>query len=163
MKKTLIGLLLILGIIAVGCNQPTVEEANEAFCQSLQAFGDALTNLETISPTSTVGDLKDASAEVDKAWNQVTNSAKQLNEVKLDTIDESWKNLRRTVNQVNDNDTLLALHRVDLDGDREVGEERYLIGERVRDVRVGPDGAIYVTTEEHSGEPIGTVLRLTPQ
>ena len=58
---------------------------------------------------------------------------------------------------------LLALHRVDLDGDREVGEERYLIGERVRDVRVGPDGAIYVTTEEHSGEPIGTVLRLTPQ
>ena len=103
MKKTLIGLLLILGIIAVGCNQPTVEEANEAFCQSLQAFGDALTNLETISPTSTVGDLKDASAEVDKAWNQVTKSAKQLNEVKLDTIDESWKNLRRTVNQVNDN------------------------------------------------------------
>ena len=108
MKKTLIGLLLILGIIAVGCNQPTVEEANEAFCQSLQAFGDALTNLETISPTSTVGDLKDASAEVDKAWNQVTKSAKQLNEVKLDTIDESWKNLRRTVNQVNDNDTLAA-------------------------------------------------------
>jgi len=58
---------------------------------------------------------------------------------------------------------LLALHRVDLDGEKEVGEERYLIGERVRDVRVGPDGAIYVTTEEHSGEPIGTVLRLTPQ
>jgi glucose/arabinose dehydrogenase len=56
-----------------------------------------------------------------------------------------------------------ALHRVDLKGDEEVGEERYLIGERVRDVRVGPDGAIYATTEDHDGAPIGKVLRLTPR
>jgi glucose/arabinose dehydrogenase len=55
-----------------------------------------------------------------------------------------------------------ALHRVILDGDVPVGEERYLVGERVRDVRVGPDGAIYVTTEE-SNEPAGRLLRLTPR
>lgn len=54
-----------------------------------------------------------------------------------------------------------SLHRVDLDGMNAAGEERYLIGERVRDVRVGPDGAIYVTTEG-DGEPTGKVLRLTP-
>jgi aldose sugar dehydrogenase len=54
-----------------------------------------------------------------------------------------------------------ALHRVDLDGMKEVGEERYLEGERVRDVRVGPEGAIYVTTEG-DGEPTGKVLRLSP-
>ena len=58
---------------------------------------------------------------------------------------------------------LQALHRVIMDGNSEVGEERYLVGERIREVRVGPDGAIYVTTEERGGEPIGTVLRLTPQ
>jgi aldose sugar dehydrogenase len=56
-----------------------------------------------------------------------------------------------------------ALHRVIMEGDKEVGEERYLIGERVRDVRVGPDGAIYVTTEDRGGEPVGKLLRLTPQ
>ena len=56
-----------------------------------------------------------------------------------------------------------ALHRIDLDGDREVGEERYLVGERIRDVRVGPDGAIYVTTEDRGGAPDGRVLKLTPQ
>lgn len=55
-----------------------------------------------------------------------------------------------------------ALHRIDLDGASEAGEERYLIGERVRDVRVGPDGAIYVTTEDHDGAPAGKVLKLTP-
>ncbi|MBB5517759.1 PQQ-dependent sugar dehydrogenase [Amphiplicatus metriothermophilus] len=57
-----------------------------------------------------------------------------------------------------------ALHRIDLDeAGNEIGEERYLLGERVRDVRVGPDGAIYVTTEDRQGAPIGQVLRLTPQ
>ncbi|MDZ7629237.1 MAG: PQQ-dependent sugar dehydrogenase [Parvularculaceae bacterium] len=55
-----------------------------------------------------------------------------------------------------------SLHRVDLDGMKPVGEERYLEGERVRDVRVGPEGAIYVTTENDGGAPTGKVLRLTP-
>ncbi|MEQ8750146.1 MAG: PQQ-dependent sugar dehydrogenase, partial [Amphiplicatus sp.] len=57
-----------------------------------------------------------------------------------------------------------ALHRIDLDvAGKEFGEERYLIGERIRDVRVGPDGAIYVTTEDRGGAPVGKVLRLTLQ
>ncbi|MEL7485950.1 MAG: PQQ-dependent sugar dehydrogenase, partial [Pseudomonadota bacterium] len=58
-----------------------------------------------------------------------------------------------------------ALHRVDLENGEEVGEERYLVDleERIRDVRVGPDGAIYVTTEERRGAPVGKVLRLTPK
>ena len=64
---------------------------------------------------------------------------------------------------VDDEDWYIRASDLKIDSEKEVGEERYLIGERVRDVRVGPDGAIYVTTEEHSGEPIGTVLRLTPQ
>ena len=57
-----------------------------------------------------------------------------------------------------------ALHRVNLDeAGNEIGEERYLEGERIRDVRVGPDGALYVTTEDRGGAPVGKVLRLTPQ
>lgn len=58
-----------------------------------------------------------------------------------------------------------ALHRVDLDADgKPVGEERYLAdrAERIRDVRVGPDGAVYVTTEDRGGKPAGKLLRLTP-
>ena len=56
----------------------------------------------------------------------------------------------------------LALHRVDLDGMTVAGEERYLIGERIRDVRVGPDGAIYATTEDRGGAAVGKVLKITP-
>ena len=56
-----------------------------------------------------------------------------------------------------------ALHRIDMDGMSEVAEEQYKFGQRIRDVRVGPDGAIYVTTEERYGAPEGKVLRLTPK
>jgi glucose/arabinose dehydrogenase len=57
-----------------------------------------------------------------------------------------------------------SLHRIDLDASgKEVGEERYLVGQRVREVAIGPDGAIYVTTEDRRGAPVGKVLRITRQ
>jgi glucose/arabinose dehydrogenase len=37
-------------------------------------------------------------------------------------------------------------------------EERYAIGKRVRDVREGPDGALYLVTDEDAGE----ILRVVP-
>jgi len=53
------------------------------------------------------------------------------------------------------------LARLMLSGDKVVGEERLLteVGERLRDVVVGPDGALYITTD--SGR--GRVLRVTPR
>lgn len=50
------------------------------------------------------------------------------------------------------------LIRLQLDGDRITGEERLLqdLGARIRDVRVGPDGAVYVLTDADDG----TLLRL---
>jgi glucose/arabinose dehydrogenase len=54
-----------------------------------------------------------------------------------------------------------ALHRLVLDGPRVVGEEVLLRerGERIRDVRQGPDGALWLLTDEADG----TILRLTPR
>jgi glucose/arabinose dehydrogenase len=53
-----------------------------------------------------------------------------------------------------------VLVRLELDGEKVVGEERLLrgLGERIRDVRQGPDGALYVATDSSSGR----VLRVTP-
>ena len=49
-----------------------------------------------------------------------------------------------------------ALLRLTLDGDRVMGEERLLdtLGERIRDVRQGPDGWIYVLTDSADGRVI---------
>lgn len=53
-----------------------------------------------------------------------------------------------------------SLIRLTLDGDNVVAEERMLkdLGARIRDVRVGPDGAVYVLTDAAQG----SLLRLTP-
>lgn len=55
-----------------------------------------------------------------------------------------------------------ALVRLALDGDRVVGEERLLkdLGARIRDVREGPDGALYVLTEQAQDSKL---LRITPR
>lgn len=53
-----------------------------------------------------------------------------------------------------------ALHRLQLEGDRVVGEERLLAGSvgRVRDVRQGPDGRLWLLTDGEGGR----LLRLDP-
>lgn len=51
------------------------------------------------------------------------------------------------------------LVRLELDSDNRVrSEERIAIGERVRDVREGPDGALYLLTDEDAGR----LLRVVP-
>jgi len=48
--------------------------------------------------------------------------------------------------------------KLSLDGERVTGEERIVLGARIRDVRQGPDGAVYVLTDENDGK----LLRLVP-
>lgn len=44
--------------------------------------------------------------------------------------------------------------RLVIENDRVVGEERLLtdLGERVRDVAIGPDGAVWAITDENDGK-----------
>ncbi|MDC7784646.1 PQQ-dependent sugar dehydrogenase [Rhodoplanes sp. TEM] len=51
-----------------------------------------------------------------------------------------------------------GLVRLTLDGDKVTGEERILLGTRIRNVRQGVDGDVLATTDE----PDGRILRLTP-
>lgn len=51
-----------------------------------------------------------------------------------------------------------AIIRLTLDGDRVVREERIPMRARIRNVRQGPDGAVYALTDEDDGK----ILRLTP-
>src|SRR5690606_11047837 len=54
-----------------------------------------------------------------------------------------------------------ALIRLELDGDKVVGEERLLddLDECIRDVRVGPDGHVYVLTDASNGRLLRLGLR----
>lgn len=50
-----------------------------------------------------------------------------------------------------------AIVRLTLDGNKVTGEERIALGARIRDVRQGPDGAVYAVTDESDGK----LLRIT--
>jgi len=50
------------------------------------------------------------------------------------------------------------VRRIRLDGTRVVSEEKLTIGQRVRDVRQGPDGHLYLLTDEDDG----ALLRIVP-
>jgi glucose/arabinose dehydrogenase len=53
-----------------------------------------------------------------------------------------------------------ALVRLGIEGERVSGEERLLtdLDERIRDVRQGPDGALYLLTDNEAGR----LLKLVP-
>lgn len=58
----------------------------------------------------------------------------------------------------------LDVRRIDLDAaGKIVGETALRIGQRVRDVRVGPDGFVYVLTDERSGRLLRFIPTSTPQ
>ena len=48
--------------------------------------------------------------------------------------------------------------RLTLEGERVTGEERIRLGARIRDVKIGPDSAVYALTDEGNGK----LLRLSP-
>lgn len=50
-----------------------------------------------------------------------------------------------------------AIIRLTLDGETVTAEERLPMGTRIRDVAIGPDGAVYALTDEYNGE----ILRLS--
>jgi len=54
--------------------------------------------------------------------------------------------------------TSRSLVRLTVEGDRVLSEERLSLGVRIRDVAEGPDGAIYLLTDEEAGR----LLRLVP-
>lgn len=51
------------------------------------------------------------------------------------------------------------LVRLELSDEKVTHEERIMIGQRIRDVRQGPDGAVYLLTDQKNGQ----ILRLTPK
>jgi glucose/arabinose dehydrogenase len=51
-----------------------------------------------------------------------------------------------------------ALVRLELDGEKVVKEERLQLRTRIRDVRQGPDGALWLATDS----PNGRILRVAP-
>jgi heat shock protein HslJ/outer membrane murein-binding lipoprotein Lpp len=105
--KTVIVIVIAAALLGLaGCGSQTPQEAMTEFCTNLQAFDTAVQQLEQITPENTVGEAKQARDGVTDAWKQVTSSAENLAEVRVDSIEDAWTSLERTVDSISNKDTI---------------------------------------------------------
>jgi heat shock protein HslJ/outer membrane murein-binding lipoprotein Lpp len=106
MKTLIVIVVAAAWLVLAGCGNQTPEEATAQFCTSLQEFDAAVQQLEQITPENTVGEAQQARDGVSDAWEQVTRSAENLAEVRVDSIEDAWKSLEQTINSISNRDTI---------------------------------------------------------
>jgi hypothetical protein len=104
MKKTIMLIPLLL-LIFSSCT-PSVSESRTAFCQDMQAYGQAVRTLQTVNATTTIDELNAAREDVVEAHQELLDSASDLREAKLSSAEDAWEALQETVQNPPGNDTL---------------------------------------------------------
>lgn len=105
--KTLVLIVIAVALFGLaGCGSPTPEDAMAEFCTNLQAFDAAVQQLEQVTPENTVGEATEARDGVSDAWEQVTRSAENLAEARVDSIEAAWKTLEQTISSISNRDTI---------------------------------------------------------
>lgn len=105
--KILIVIVVAAALLGMaGCGNQTPEEAAANFCASLQGFDESVQQLQQITPSNTMRELDQARNSVADAWKQVTRSAEQLSEARVDSIDDAWTSLERTIRSISQRDTI---------------------------------------------------------
>jgi cytochrome c556 len=79
----LILLTLVLAVLLSACN-PSVGEAKQKFCDSLNTLSTAVEQLNAVDANTSIEDAKQAKKDVAKVWDDFTKVAEQLKDVQTD-------------------------------------------------------------------------------
>lgn len=111
MKQILLVVAAALAILA-GCTQAaepeTSVEVSADFCDSLQAFGENLTQIEQVTPDMTLDDLLAARQAVVVSQERLLQAADTLSGARTDAIKDAWASLAATIDSVADSAALAA-------------------------------------------------------
>jgi hypothetical protein len=99
-------LVVIVVLLLAGCQPVSVEDAQAAFCSSLQEFGAALESVRALTTDSTVEEAQAAVEQVDEAWNDVLSAAYTLRSVEVDQLDEAMEDLDDAIRHIDPTDTI---------------------------------------------------------
>ncbi len=102
-----VSVILILACAGAGCVQPSEEEAEAQLCQDLEDLGVALQNMENISVSSSVGDIRDAQDQVQSAMESVRSSADQVANIRVDELNAAYEDLDQAVQGLPDDATVV--------------------------------------------------------
>lgn len=115
MKQILLVAAAALAILA-GCNQPVgpgvstevVSEVSADFCDSLQAFGENLAQIEQVTPSTTLDTLRAARQAAAVGQERLLQAAETLSGARTDAVKDAWASLATTIDAVSDNAALSA-------------------------------------------------------
>jgi hypothetical protein len=105
--------LVLLGILAatafafVACDdEPTQEEANEEFCDDVSELLASLRAIRDLDADSTFEEVEDARERARNAYEGMVESSRDVVDVRLDSVEEAYDELQRTVNAIDEDTTL---------------------------------------------------------
>lgn len=103
-------LLVCLSPIALAACQPiqpvAVDDAKAAYCTSLDAYNEAVENLQNLPEGATVEELETAADAVSDAYGELENSAWQLADAQTAVLEESYDVMRDSVDSIDSGTTL---------------------------------------------------------
>jgi multidrug resistance efflux pump len=105
-KFSLTALLLLFLASCANETTPTAAEKQAALCTDLARFRTSVASLKSLSPNSTVGDLKQAQDEVKATFNQVKTSAASVQEARVAELEQAQGELDTAIQGISDTATL---------------------------------------------------------
>lgn len=109
MKSFKVLLTTLLFLVLASCTSestPTAAEKQAQLCTDLARFRTAVASLKSLSPNSTVSDLKQAQDQVKTAFGEVKSSAANVQEARVTELEEAKANLDKAVQDIPETVTL---------------------------------------------------------
>lgn len=104
-------LLLLVSCTANETSQSTqstqsTQDKKTELCTNLARFKTSVATLKSMSPSSTVGDFRTAQDQVKTTFNDVKNSARNVQDAKAEDLERAYENLDKAVRDVPNTATL---------------------------------------------------------
>ena len=91
-------LVACVALPACGSDQESQAEAEQHLCDSLDAFAASLVSLQGLSfEAASEDDFKSAGDEINDAWDQVVEDAKDVKTANTDAIESAYDDLREAI------------------------------------------------------------------
>ncbi len=103
MKRILVVLLVLavaapVAVLAVsGCGKPTPEEARAKLETDLRSLGAALAELVNPTTYASKDSFDKAAATIEKSFNDVVSSAKQVTDIETTDLQDAWSGLKKAI------------------------------------------------------------------
>jgi hypothetical protein len=104
--KITISILLLSIFVLAGCVSQSLEEAQVDFCQALEAYGEAVQELQNVNANTTVDELQSARDNVADALDEVISTGGNLRDARLRAAENAWEDTQESIKDISGDATI---------------------------------------------------------